>query len=260
MRQPSANSSEAIEQAWDTLAQEYAGTIGPAGQRRALAAVELAVVLREMPSATARQKILDAGGGTGWHAVKLAELGHSVTLVDISSRMLAIAGEAARGAGVEGHIRSVKADIRSMQALPPESFDMAVACGTVVSDCGGPADALKTFFRVLRRGGKACFSVRGLHSVRARTSSEHLAERARVVRGHSAFDWHLFSRCAIEQLCHSAGLSLLRAVPVGCEPPPPDDSAGNLEEYVRRHLQATDNEPALQKSMEIMAVAKKADS
>ncbi len=256
------DSLSSVERAWDGLAEEYHRSIGPAGARRALAAIELAVVLREIAERE-HCHVLDAGGGPGYHAIKLAERGHSVTVVDISARMLAIARRAAKRAGVQDRMATVKADVRSVDVLMPSSFDFVMSCGTVVSDCGSPVDALLVFAKVLRPGGKACFSVRGLDSVPEREPERRAlfwGEGTRVVRGHQAFDWHLFSRLGLQRLCDSAGLSLVCAVPVGCEVPPDEETDRALEEYVRLHLAAGDDAKALVKAAEMMAVAQKRTS
>lgn len=249
MKSTGRNSRQAIEKAWDRLADEYTRAIGPAGNRSALAAVELAVVERELPG-DAVCRILDAGCGPGYHAVRLPQRSHRVTLVDVSSRMLAIAREAADCAGVGDRIATVKADIRAMDVLPREFFDLLVACGTVVSDCGAPREALAEFARVLRPCGKACVSVRAL-------GAAEQTELTRVVPGHSAFDWHLFSPRGIAEACGEAGLSWLRTVPVGCEPPPEVGTPESIREYVTLHLDATDSPAALSRAVEMMAVAVK---
>lgn len=251
------NSPEAIERAWDDLAEEYARSIGPSGARRALAAVELAIVLQEIPSGQ-RAQILDAGGGNGYHALRLAELGHLVTIVDISSRMLACAREAAEKAGVEAQIETFKADVRRMDEAVSGTFDVVIACGTVISDCGYPQKALGAVSRVLAAGGKSCFSLRSLHWDYGQDGSgEPDYEKAgvHIIPGHKAFDWHLFSRGGIERLCRDAGLSLTRAVPVGLEEPPEEASDQALEEYVQKHLKLSENETALRRAPEIMAVS-----
>lgn len=253
------NSPEAIEQAWDHLAAEYVGEIGPAGRRAALAAIEMAAIVREIPEGD-RLKILDAGGGGGYHAVRLAQLGHSVTVVHISSRMLELAEEAARDADVQGQITTVKGDIQSLDAVASERFDMVISCGTVVSDCGSPLDALRSFRSMLQDKGTACFSVRSIGSVPPWEDSESAAEadpQVRVIPGHQAFDWHLFSRRGIERLCQEAWLSLLRVVPVSCEAPPKEEGVLSLRKYVKLHLTLTDDEKALSRAVEMLAVAEK---
>ncbi|QDF77137.1 MULTISPECIES: methyltransferase [Shewanella] len=76
---------------FDALAGKFAKNIygTPKGEVRA------AVLWRDLSQAMAQLpkgplRILDAGGGFGFFCQKLAKLGHSVTLCDISSEMLAL--------------------------------------------------------------------------------------------------------------------------------------------------------------------------
>ncbi len=76
---------------FDALAGKFAKNIygTPKGEVRA------AVLWRDLSQAMAQLpkgplRILDAGGGFGFFSQKLAKLGHSVTLCDISSEMLAL--------------------------------------------------------------------------------------------------------------------------------------------------------------------------
>ena len=94
-------------------------------------------------------RILDAGTGTGYMALLLAQLGHSVVGVDTSAVMIQCAYEtaAARGLRVEFRI----ADCRKLP-FADESFDGVVSCDTV--HClADPPGAYGEWYRVLRRGG-----------------------------------------------------------------------------------------------------------
>jgi len=72
-------------------------------------------------------RLLDVGCGPGRHAVAFAEAGLAVTGVDVSSRFLAIAGDAARAAGVKAAF--FECDARQMPF--DDEFD------AVVSICQG---------------------------------------------------------------------------------------------------------------------------
>ena len=94
-------------------------------------------------------RLLDAGTGTGYAALLLAQLGHSVVGVDTSAVMVQCAYEtaAARGLRVEFRI----ADCRDLP-FASESFDGVVSCDAVhcLEDQAG---AYGEWYRVLRRGG-----------------------------------------------------------------------------------------------------------
>lgn len=66
--------------------------------RDTLTEVAFLLELFQLPQNSA---ILDVGCGTGRHAIELAKRGYSVTGVDLSSGMLALAEQAAREAGVK---------------------------------------------------------------------------------------------------------------------------------------------------------------
>lgn len=68
--------------------------------------------------------ILDAGGGQGQIACRLAALGHKVTLCDISANMLEIAKNRALEQGVE--LRCIHCAIQDIQSLLSESVDLII--------------------------------------------------------------------------------------------------------------------------------------
>ncbi|MFO7955924.1 MAG: class I SAM-dependent methyltransferase [Candidatus Brocadiia bacterium] len=250
------NSPGAIQQAWDRLTADYTQHTGPVGRRAPLARTELSVILREIYAGRAHD-ILDAGGGGGYHAVKLAAAGHNVTIVDLSAEMLAVARQRVAQANLKERVECIQGDIRHMDRIPDAAFDVVVACGTVVSDCGDPSAALGEFARVLRPGGKTCVSLRTPRSLDLHGEKDSEHSEPGVVRGHQAFDWHLFDHAGAERVFVEAGLTPLCAVPVGCETPPETDNRRIMAAYVRRHLDLTDDAEALQNAVELMLVARK---
>jgi S-adenosylmethionine-dependent methyltransferase len=62
-------------------------------------------------------RVLDAGGGDGRDAVQFALAGHSVTVLDRSPEMLALARAAGAAAGVEDRLHTVAADLEDLTAL-----------------------------------------------------------------------------------------------------------------------------------------------
>jgi len=107
-----------------------------------------AKIVREILGKNGGEKILDAGVGTGRLAAKLIEMGYSVTGVDISDEMLALAKKNAPNA------KLIKADLRN---LPFEDmFDAAVCLGRVTTYMLTDLDLealLKSLHRALRMGG-----------------------------------------------------------------------------------------------------------
>ena len=74
--------------------------------------------------------VLDAGCGTGTHAVLLATLGHRVTGIDVAARAIELAAERAgtAGVGVELVVGDVL-DASTMAALPGAPFDSVLDVG-----------------------------------------------------------------------------------------------------------------------------------
>lgn len=106
--------------------------------------------------------ILDAGGGTGEWAIRIAELGYSVVLADLSRGML----RQARLKLEENNIKNVelkKVDIKDMSCFRDESFDMALAQGDPLSYCGDAEKAVQELHRVVRPDCYCIASVDSMH-------------------------------------------------------------------------------------------------
>lgn len=93
---------------------------------------------------------LDAGAGTGRHALRLARRGVTVTAIDQSPAMLAVAEEAARAEGLPITFRV--ASLEEPLPLGAEAFDFAV-CALALCHIANLAGAIREFHRVLRPGG-----------------------------------------------------------------------------------------------------------
>jgi S-adenosylmethionine-dependent methyltransferase len=93
--------------------------------------------------------VLDIGGGTGGFAVRVAELGHKVTVVDPSPDALAALDRRAREIGVQ--VTGVQGDVDGLADLV-DGADV-VLCHGVLEVVDDPAAALATIRGVLRPGG-----------------------------------------------------------------------------------------------------------
>jgi len=91
-------------------------------------------------------QILDAAGGTGRITLPLAKMGYSVTLCDISPRMLDVAKRKMTREGVLDKTKILKCNIRKLY-FADESFDF-VLCWD------GAIEAAKELVRVTKRGGR----------------------------------------------------------------------------------------------------------
>ncbi|WP_046006435.1 methyltransferase domain-containing protein [Pseudoalteromonas rubra] len=75
--------------------------------------------------------VLDVGGGQGQLALYLAQLGHHVTLVDISDEMLAQAQQQADKLGVTERVTLIHAPLQALPELSLGQFDL-VMCHAVL--------------------------------------------------------------------------------------------------------------------------------
>jgi len=120
-------------------------------------AVRAALTTRGVTTAT----LLDAGCGTGRHAAAFAHLGYQVTLLDASAKLLAIA--ARRCPTSPAH----HDDVCDPRLTGP--FDV-ITCRGVLNDLVSDEEreaALRSFARLLRRGGLLALDVREADRSRA---------------------------------------------------------------------------------------------
>ncbi|SDO77393.1 Methyltransferase domain-containing protein [Klenkia soli] len=100
-------------------------------------------------------QVLDVGGGAGVFAVPLAQLGHTVTVVDTSADALATLRRRADLAGVAGRVHGVQGDADQLGSVrgPDAGYDLALvhAVLEVVDD---PATTLAGITAALRPGGR----------------------------------------------------------------------------------------------------------
>lgn len=136
---------EAKAAAWDAY------TATPAGRLRE--ELNWRYLVRHLPPASQVPRVLDAGGGTGGLAVRLAQRGYRVHLLDIADEMLRLALEKARAAGVEDRVRIRHARVENLaQHFGPETFD-AVVCHTLLEYVPAPQSVVSDLAEVLQSGG-----------------------------------------------------------------------------------------------------------
>jgi S-adenosylmethionine-dependent methyltransferase len=130
-------------------AEKYASYLGtPEGRLR----VDLAFAnLQEfLPRKTRSLHALDIGSGTGAIAVRLAQIGLHVAMLDSSLPMLDLAERAAQEAGVTDKIALKHGDVSQLPDLfPPRSFDV-VLCHNVLEYVENPCVALTAAAGTLR--------------------------------------------------------------------------------------------------------------
>ena len=118
--------------------------------------------------------VLDVGGGTGGFAVRVAGLGHRVTVVDPSPDALAILVRRAEESGVADRVTGLQGDLASLSTLVPDGSVDAVLCHGVLEIVEDPAAALAGLARVLRPGGTLSLLV----------NQRHAAVVTRAMAGH----------------------------------------------------------------------------
>lgn len=122
--------------------------------------------------------VVDIGGGTGGFAVRVAELGHRVTVIDPSPDALAILARRAEESGVAERVTGRQGDLASLPDLVRDlglggEVDV-VLCHGVLEIVDDPAAALGALAAVLRPGGTLSLLV----------NQRHAAVVARAMAGH----------------------------------------------------------------------------
>ncbi len=135
--------------------------------------------------------VLDIGGGTGGFAVRVAELGHRVTVVDPSPDALAILDRRSRETGVDDRVTGIQGDLSTLAAHRAEGTladDLdAVLCHGVLEIVEDPAVALAGLRDVLRPGGLLSLLCAQRHAaVLARAMAGHFDQALATLTGPTA--------------------------------------------------------------------------
>lgn len=154
--------------------------------------------------------VLDIGGGTGGFAVRFAELGHRVSVVDPSPDALAALGRRAREAGVT--VSGQQGDLSTLLDLSgPASADV-VLCHGVLEVVDDPASALAAIREVLRPGGTLSLLVAQRHAaVVARAMAGHFAQARALLDDPSAAGGrggHRYTEDEVTALLEAAGFEV----------------------------------------------------
>ena len=146
-KEPWANPIMGVERTVTAGCSEWADTYDD--ESNPVIVAEEAVV-RSLIAGFPAGKALDAACGTGRHAAHMASLGHRVTDIDASARML----EVARSKVLSGQFET--ADLTSMP-LEDGAMDLAV-CSLALTHCVDLRTPVRELGRVLRPGGTAIIS------------------------------------------------------------------------------------------------------
>ncbi|MDV5355965.1 tRNA uridine 5-oxyacetic acid(34) methyltransferase CmoM [Enterobacter asburiae] len=118
--------------------------------RQAILWQDLDILLAEMNDGPLH--VLDAGGGEGQTAIRMAQLGHHVTLCDVSQEMLKRAQAAAEEKGVSGNMHFVHCPVQDIAQHLASPVDL-ILFHAVLEWVADPVAVLQTLWTVLRSGG-----------------------------------------------------------------------------------------------------------
>lgn len=122
----------------------------------------------------AARDVVDIGGGTGGFAVRAAELGHRVVVVDPSPDALAALDRRAQERGLADRVTALQGDLSGVvDLLGAEAADV-VLCHGVLEVVDDPAAAIAAIAGVLRPHGTVSLLV----------AQRHAAVIARAMAGH----------------------------------------------------------------------------
>jgi ubiquinone/menaquinone biosynthesis C-methylase UbiE len=169
---------------------------GPIGR---LIAEEQEAVIARFLGPVAGRSILDVGTGTGRAAIALASRGASVTGVDASAEMLAVAERRAAAAGVP--VTFARGDAHGL-AFADRSFD-TVICLRVLMHTPGWKASLAELCRVART--RVVFDYPALASAAAIQAA---VRRAAYVFGARVEPYRVFSDRAVRSALHSSGFRI----------------------------------------------------
>lgn len=129
-------------------------------------------------------RVLDIGGGTGGFAVRVAELGHQVTVVDPSPDALAILDRRSAETGVGDRVAGIQGDLATVPELVDRNSVDVVLCHGVLEVVEDPAAALASIAAVLRPGGSLSLLVSQRHAaVVAKAMAGHLGQARALLDG-----------------------------------------------------------------------------
>lgn len=172
--------------------------------------VRTAVVWDALESALADgpRDVVDLGGGTGGFAVRLAESGHRVRVVDPSPDALAALGRRAQEADLE--VSGLQGDVTDLvEVVGAGSADVVLCHG--VLEVVDPALALDHISQVLRPGGLLSLVVGQRHAaVLARAMAGSFLQARALLDGAEPVDartGHRFTAPEIEALLADAGFT-----------------------------------------------------
>ena len=189
--------------------------------------------------------ILDAGGGTGYWAIKLAKQGYRIVLTDISESMLKVAKRKIKKEKLQNKIVTRVADIRDMSCFTSNQFDLVLAEGDPVSYCLNPERAVRELARVVKPNAHVIISVDSKYPIVSRLIAEKSYDllskfsRTGILKSREGeFEFQAFTPEELEVLFKRCGLRLVRIIgkPILTQLLPKEERDGIIKEDYRRIL------------------------
>jgi ubiquinone/menaquinone biosynthesis C-methylase UbiE len=177
MIEDKARNVENIRKRWDEHAERY-----DEWYKTFHGAVEHYVdweLLKEYLPKNKNAKILDAAGGTGRITLPLAKMGYSVTLCDISPRMLNVARQKLLREGVLDKVEILECDVCKLR-FADESFDFVICWD-------GMAEAAKELIRVTKKGGTVSIFLVNKYGAAIKKFREDAASGLALLRSKSSY-------------------------------------------------------------------------
>jgi S-adenosylmethionine-dependent methyltransferase len=138
-------------------------------------------------SDTMAASVIDFGGGTGGFAVRVAELGHRVTVIDPSPDALAILARRADESGVAALVTAHQGDVATLHELVPSGSADVVLCHGVLEIVEDPTAALAAIAATVRPGGVLSLLVNQRHAtVVARAMAGHFGQAQELLDDQTA--------------------------------------------------------------------------
>jgi len=174
---------------------------------------------RFLPAVADGRRVLDVGGGTGLFAVRLAELGFKVEVLDSCEPMLAMAADKANAKGLSDRISFRQGDAACIADLfQPSSFH-SVICHNLLEYMEDPLAVVHGMGRVLKkdRGSVVSLLVRNRSGEVLKTAikGKDLQQAQAVLIADTVLDslygmpTRLFDPAGVRTMVESAGLKVL---------------------------------------------------
>lgn len=152
--------------------------------------------------------VLDIGGGSGAFAVRIAETGHAVTLIDPSPDAIAAAQRRAAERGVDELLNAAVGDLDSLVDVAPGPFDL-VLCHDVLGVAVDAAAALDQVRGVLSIGGHLSLVVGQLQAAMlGKVVAGHLDQALELAKGGSGEVPRRFEYAQTLELVEKSGLTV----------------------------------------------------